>query len=170
MSSFGFRPHFSQTIDLSPDQVRAKLVAAAKAHGEESGEDFEVRSFPGFVCMRIPPEERHFWSPRLNVSIDPQDEGGARIEGIYGPNANVWSIFVYGSLFLSSTAIFGGCIGFAQHSLGKTSWGLWILWASLAAGIILWIVAQLGQKLGAHHTYRLHQLYEEAMGRTEELH
>lgn len=166
MSSFGFRPHFSQHLDLTPDEVRKKLVGSVQA----AAEGFEVRSFPGFVCLRIPEPERHFWSPRLNVSIDPEEGGGTRVEGVYGPNANLWSIFLYSSLLLASTTIFGGCIGFAQHALGRPCWGLWIFGASLALGLALWLFAQFGQKLGANQTYRLHQLYESAMGRTEDLH
>ena len=165
MSSFGFRPHFSQTLDLSPDEARAKLVAAV----EESDEDFEVRSFPGFVCLRVPPADRHFWSPRLNVSFEPAEGGGTRVEGIYGPNANVWSLFLYGYLILGSIALFSGCIGFAQRALCRCCWGLWIFWTAVGLGFGLWIVAQFGQKLGAHQTYRLHHVYEAAMGRTEEL-
>lgn len=166
MSSFGFRPHFSQNLDLSPDEAREKLVEAVR----EAGEDFEVRSFPGFVCLRVPPADRHFWSPRLNVNFEAADQGGTRVEGIYGPNANVWSLFLYGYLIIGSVGLFGGCIGFAQHSLGRLCWGLWIFWVSLGLGLALWILAQFGQKIGAHQTYRLHQVYESAMGRTEELH
>ena len=166
MSSFGFRPHFSQHLDLSPDEARNKLVNAVR----ESGEGFEVRSFPGFVCLRVPPSDRHCWSPRLNVAFDPDDRGGTRVEGIYGPNANVWSLFLYGYLIIGSAGLFGGCIGFAQHALGRPCWGLWIFWVSLGLALALWILAQFGQKVGAHQTYRLHHVYESAMGRTEELH
>ena len=165
MSSFGFRPHFSQTFDRPPVEIQDRLVSSVR----KLDGDFEVRSFPGFVCLRVPAAERHFWSPRLNVSVEAVDGDGTRIEGIYGPNANVWSLFLYGYLLVGSAALFGGCIGFAKHSLGKPCWGLWIFWASLGVGIGLWLLAQFGQKLGAHQTYRLHQLYESAMGRTEDL-
>lgn len=71
MSSFGFRPHFSQTLDLDPDEAQRKLVREM-----ERGEDrCEVKSFPGFVCLRIPGEDRHFWSPRLNLSLDATEDG-----------------------------------------------------------------------------------------------
>jgi hypothetical protein len=34
----------------------------------------------------------------------------------------------------------------------------------------LYLLAQFGQKLGALQTFRLHQIYEAAMGRTVEIH
>jgi len=165
VSSFGIRPHFSQTLELGPEDARARIVAEVRKEDEH----FEVKSFPGFICVRIPEDERHFWSPRLNLSLESTDDGHTRVEGIYGPNANVWSLFLYGYLITGSFAIFGGSIGFAQWSLGKTSWGLWIFWAALGVALALYVLAQFGQKIGAQQTFRLHQLYEAAMGRTVEL-
>ncbi|WP_193213682.1 hypothetical protein [Luteolibacter marinus] len=165
MSTIGIRPNFTQHLPLPPDEAQASIVGTVRSESE----DFEVKSFPGFVCVRIPTEERHFWSPRLNLSLEPEDDGSTRIEGIYGPNANVWSLFLYGYLITASFAIFGGSLGFAQWQLGRTAWGLWIFWTSLILIVALYLLARIGRKLGAPQTARLHQLYELAIGRTVEL-
>ena len=166
MSSLGIRPRFSQHLPLAPEDARARIVAEVRHEDAR----FEVKSFPGFVCLRIPEDERHFWSPRLNLSLEDDEDGSTRIEGIYGPNANVWSLFLYGYLLTGSGALFGGSIGFAQHTLDKPAWGLWIFWTSLGLAAALYLLAQFGQKLGAQQTFRLHQLYEAAIGRTVEVH
>ena len=57
-----------------------------------------------------------------------------------------------------------------QCLIGQRPWALWIFGAMLAIGIGLYVVAQFGQKLGALQTFRLHQIYEAAMGRTVEIH
>lgn len=168
MSSFGFRPHFSHDIDLGVEEAQAKIIRAVKA-GED---DCEVKVFPGFICLRIPEKDRHFWSPRLNLSIDESEdeEGKTHVTGVYGPNANVWSIFVYGYLLTGSAALFSGILGWVQKTLGNPAWALWIFGVAVALAIGLYILAQFGQKLGASQTYRLHQIYESAMGRTEDVH
>jgi len=56
----------------------------------------EAKSFPGFICLGIPEQGWQFWSPRLNPSLDAAEDGKTHVEGTYGPNANVWSIFPYG--------------------------------------------------------------------------
>lgn len=161
MSSFGFRPHFTLRVVGSPDQARERLVQALKG----CCEGFEIRSFPGFVCLRIPAAERHFWSPRLHLSFDPDGAEQTSIEGIYGPNASLWSLFVYGYLILGSAALFGGSLGFAQRVLGTPAWGLWILSIALGLGVGLWVMAQLGQRLGAAQTARLQRLIDQALQR-----
>ncbi len=166
MSSFGIRPHFSETIDLTPEDAQAKIIGEV----ERGKYRCEVKSFDGFICLRIPRQDRHFWSPRLNLSLQPTDDGKAHLQGVYGPNANVWSLFLYGYLITGSLAVFSGILGFAQLTVGGRPWGLWLFGTVVAIAAGLYLLAQFGQKLGAAQTYRLHQIYESAMGRPVELH
>ena len=96
MSSFGFRPHFSEQLDGALAEVQAGIVREV----ERAGECCEVKDFPGFIALRIPEAERHFWSPRLTLHFSEAGEGRTRIEGIYGPNANVWAMFLFGYLLV----------------------------------------------------------------------
>ncbi len=166
MSSFGIRPRFSQILDLGIEEAQVRIVREV---GRASF-PCEVKSFPGYVCLRIPEKDRHFWSPRLTLSLEEEEDGRTRIEGIYGPNANVWALFVYGYLIIGSLAIFAGALGFAQWRIGSNSWGLWIFAVMLALAFGLYLIAQFGQKLGALQTFRLHQIYESSIGRHAEIH
>ena len=103
-------------------------ASAATASGR-----FEVKNFPKFVCIRIREQDRHFWTPRLNLSLEETADGHTRIEGIYGPNANVWGLYLYGYLIVGSLGIFTACYGYAQWIMDKTPWGLW---ASAGCGIL----------------------------------
>lgn len=160
MSSFRLRPGFSHVIDLAPEELRERIASEVERHGSRC----EVRSFPGFICLRVPPESRRFWSPRLHLSLEPHANGGTHVSGTYGPNANMWSSFLYGYLLVGSVGLFSGILGWCQWSLGITAWGLWIFWVMLAAAIGMYVLAQLGQKLGARQTFLLHLIYEQAVG------
>jgi len=162
---FGYRPHFSQSLDGTPDELQSRLLEELR----RAGGGCELKSFPGFICLRVPPAERHFWSPRLNLALEADDERGTRVEGVYGPNGNVWSLFVYGWLIVGSVALFAGALGWAQASLERNPWGLWVFGASLAGAIALHLLARLGRRLGADQTERLHAIYQQAIGRTVEL-
>ncbi len=160
MSSFGLRPCFSHVIDLGVDEVRRKIVESAGREAQRC----EVKDFAGFVCLRVPESERHYWSPRLNLSLDSDGEGRTRVEGIYGPNANMWSSFLYGYLLVGTGGLFSGILGYCQWTLGMQPWGLWVLVILGAIALGLYLLAQLGQKLAAQQTFKLHQIYEAAVG------
>jgi hypothetical protein len=171
MSSFRIRPRFSQTVDLEPDDIQARIVHyVTEGERRPAGSRVEVKNFPGYVTLRIPEEDQHFWSPLLNLSLDSGGDGRTVINGIYGPNANVWTIFLYGYLLIGSLTMFAGLLGISQWVVGVNAWGL-IVFAVLAGSLLgLYLLAQFGQKLAARQTYLLHLTYESAMGRAVEIH
>ena len=97
------------------------------------------------------------------MSFNQTDDGKTRLVGIYGPNANVWSLFLFGYLIIGSLSLFSGILGFVQSSLDRPAWGLWIFGGMVGAAVALFLLAKLGQKLGSAQTSRLHQIVESAM-------
>ncbi len=165
MSSFRIRPYFTQTVDLEIEALREQV--ARRINRDDAR--VEAKSFPGYLSLRIPEKDQHFWSPQLNLSLEPTEDGQTVINGIYGPNTNVWSMFLYSYLFVGSVGLFTGILGFVQWSLGNPAWGLWICSVMAAVAIALYILAQFGQKLAAWQTFLLHQEYEAAIGRPAEI-
>ncbi len=126
---------------------------------------FEVKNFEGFVCLRIAEQRRRFWTPRLTLGLYGEADGSTRIEGVYGPSANVWSIFLYSYLLSGLVAMFSGFFGLAQWLVGEPrAWGLWIFGGALLVVVGLYVFAQIGQKLGARGMFELHLAYEKAVG------
>lgn len=167
MSSFRIRPVFTQTIPLGMTEVQDRITQAVERDGDGR---FEVKRFPCFLCLRIREADRHFWSPRLNMSLESTPEGHTRINGIYGPNASVWGLFLYGYMAIGMSGLFSAALGFAQCAMGKHPWGLWLLGLMIALAITLYLIAQFGQKLGAQQMFMLHQAYEAAVGTMVEVH
>lgn len=161
MSSLRIRPVFTQAVELVPDEVRERIV---RALGDDGNGRFEVKNFPNFVCPRIREADRHFWSPRLNLSLEETAESHARIEGADGPDANVWGLFLHGHLLIGSLSIFAGLFGFGQWIIGMRPWGLWIPEALGLLAAALYVAAQFGQKLEAPQIFIIHQAYESAVG------
>jgi hypothetical protein len=166
MSSFRVRPHFEHTVDLSPSEARTRILQSVARHSP----GFDVKDFPGFIGLHIGENERRYWSPRLFLVLDATAEGTTRIHGTYGPEIEVWSVFLYGYLITGLLGTFAGILGFAQIVIETTPWGLWVLGAARVVGVLLYLCAQLGQKLGAWQTFQLHQAYQTAIGRPTEIH
>ena len=160
---FRLRPKFEQVLDLTESGIQGKI----SSHFQEELRSFEVKRFPGFICIRIPEEDRHFWSPRLNLHItQPEGQKGSLIEGIYGPNANVWALLLFCYLILIFFALIGGILGLVQQSIGDDPWGFWVCGISSAAVVILYLIARVGRMIGERQVLRLHRAYERALGET----
>jgi hypothetical protein len=166
MSSFRIRPRFSQTVNLKPETVQERIAAKI----ESGNHGCTVKRFPGYLTLRIPETEQHFWTPQLTLSLDPTDQGKTQINGTYGPNTDVWSMFLYGYLLVGTLGLFTAILGIVQAVIGVFAWGLIPFFILLTLAIALYLFAQFGQKLGARQTYTLHLAYEAAIGETVEIH
>jgi hypothetical protein len=156
LSSFRVRPRFRVCVPLNVESARARLMESLA----DLPDGLVVRNFPGLVGLHIADERRHYWSPRLLLNFDPQPDGTTCIEGVYGPEVEIWSLFLYGYIFSGMIGVLSGILGGAQLFIHAYPWAFWVTgtMAALAAG--LYIAAQFGQKMGAGHTSQLHQVWQ----------
>jgi len=160
MSSFRIRPRFSQTVEHSPPETLQRILHSLATHSP----GLEVKVFPGFVGVHIGEAERRYWSPRLFLSFQATPEGGTLIEGTYGPEIEVWGVFLYGYLITGLLATFAGIFGCAQLLVKTEPWAFWVVGTMAVLAGLLYLGAQFGQKLGAWQTFQLHQAYQTAIG------
>lgn len=153
------RPRFLQTVALAPETARRRLLEALAAHAAE----IEVKEFPGMIGLHIAEAERRAWSPRLILNFEPVAEDQTRVEGVYGPEIEIWSVFLYGYLITGMIGMFSAILGCAQLFVHAYPWGLWVCGAMAAGAGLLYLGAQLGQKLGAWQAFQLHQAYQAAI-------
>jgi hypothetical protein len=161
LSSFRVRPRFEQIVPVPREAAHATLLRGLAAHAPS----LVLKPLPGFIGIHLPDAERHTWSPRLFLSIDAAPDGGTRIEGIYGPEIEVWSVFLYGYLSTGLLGTFSCIYGSAQLLLDDHPWALYVTACMAIIAGLLYLGAQLGQKLGAEQTYRLHQAYTAAVAK-----
>lgn len=162
MSSIHIRPRFKDRYKMKPEEV-VKLVQDHMAT-LDCGCSAIVRK--NFVILRIRPDERHFWSPQLSLSfeIDEEDESFTIIRGLYGPNPTVWALFTYGYVALGILFTFLGMYGLSKYSLGQDHTVLWALPVLAGLALILYLIGQFGQKIGAEQMFTLHHFFEDSIG------
>jgi hypothetical protein len=81
------------------------------------------------------------------VIVRPHD-AGSRLTGHFGPNANVWTMFMacYGFVMLS--AVTGVFYGISQLVLEEPAWALWSAPAAAVLIGLIYFAAGIGQRLG----------------------
>ena len=77
---------------------------------------------------------------------------------------NVWTLFTLVYLAVGVLFVFISIIGFSQKALGNSSSILYVLPILVAVALTMYIISQMGQKLGAAQTYAIHYFFEEALG------
>ena len=158
METPALRPRVALLAALTPaeamDRMRAALDGAScPCQGAAAARHIEL-----WICDA----ERHFWSPRLELSVT-EHAGGARLAGRLGPHPDVWSLFLAGYAVSVFLGIAGAVVGLSQLTLDETPTAL--LGLPVSAGLIalLYAGATLGQRLGAGQIGTLHRFLTEAL-------
>jgi hypothetical protein len=160
LSSFRVRPRFSVIVPPSRDDTRRAVLASLAT---EPAGVFELRPFHEFIGVHIAEAQRRYYSPRLMLSLYEWPEGGTLVEGTYGPEIEVWSIFLYGYIGTGMLGTLSAIYGGAQVFIDQEPWAFYVTGAMAVIACTLYLAAQLGQKFAAHQTFQLHAACERAL-------
>lgn len=118
------------------------------------------------IELRIREADRHFWSPQLVVIVkpDPDEDGATHLTGHFGPNANVWTMFLAAYGFIVLSTITGVFYGLAQLVLGEPAWALWSVPVGAVLVAFIYLAAGIGQRLGHDQVDVLLNTLEAAVG------
>lgn len=159
MTSFRIRPRFRFTTTSSPEQIKGEM----KKKLTTTHESFSFKSVQGHFIVKIKGEEKHYWSPHLHLVFEKLPEGKTLIRGLYGPNPNIWTLFALSYAAILLSILFIGIYESAQYSLGIITSFSWAIPILLGMGLLMYLVSQFGQKLGAEQTFALHHFLEDSL-------
>lgn len=146
------RPRFHLTVPFSPEEVIERFEQRLACDGCPC----HLITLGQHLDVQIHERLRHFWSPHLSVEVSPSAGGGAELNGLFGPNANVWTLFLASYAFLLLSASFAGMFGVSQLLAGgDTPWGLSLAGCCLAALVLPYVGSLVGQRLAAEQMQML---------------
>jgi hypothetical protein len=122
----------------------------------------------GYIVLKLPAGQRHFWSPQLSVSFEEED-GHTIIRGLYGPDPAIWAFFFYGRAIVGIFAMMIVVAGLSEWWLHNDLIYFTLLIPCLLAAVGLWAIARFGRQIGQPQTLVLHLFFEDAIGTHVEL-
>jgi len=99
------------------------------------------------ITLKIPGNKRHFWSPWLNVEVEPQPDGSSILHARFSPHPNVWTSFALTYMAMMVVIMIGACFGLSQWWIDQRPTALWAVPAAVGVSACFYIASQIGQKL-----------------------
>ena len=112
------RPRWMLEVSEPP----AELVDRIRARLDEPGCPYSGSVGRSHVLLSLGDEERHFWSPTLDIEFD-VTESATRLRGKFGPHPEVWTMFVFLWSVLVAMWLGGAMFGAVQWLIGETPTG-----------------------------------------------
>lgn len=159
MSSFKIRPRIKLETDKNLELIKNDLNSAL-----ENNPNIVGTIAKKFIILKINKELRHFWSPQLTLMFE-EDGSKTIIRGLYGPKQSIWAMFAfaYGSIAMLFTIIL--IWGAVEIQLYKETSLFYFLPFFVLLSLIIYIIAQFGQKLGAEQMFKLHHFFEDIINK-----
>ena len=152
-------PRFEIVVDCPVQAVAASLEHHLAGQGCECSGWVEAP----YAELHVPEGERHFWSPRLQVTLDARAQGTI-VHGCYRPEPEVWTGFVFAHSVFGVVALAGLSLGLAQWTLGHTPLAMIVVGVAALASASLYIGALFGHSLGHEQMCMLRRDFDEALG------
>jgi hypothetical protein len=155
MSSFKIRPRVKVEVNKPYTEIceifKSKLESNSNIVGTVANK---------FIILKIPQEQRHFWSPQLTIMLE-EYNNNTIVRGLYGPKQSVWAMFAfaYGSFAMLFSIFF--IWASVEWQLNNDTSLYYYLPIFVILGIITYIFAQFGQKLGAEQMFKIHHFFQE---------
>jgi len=121
------------------------------------------------AVLMVPEAERQFWSTQLGLEVeDASGSGGrsgpsTRVLGVFSPQPEIWTAFVFAIGTLSAVAVFGAMYAVVQLTMGEVPTCLLASVIAVLAGGLVYTSTLVGQGLTADEMYRLRSFLDDCL-------
>lgn len=140
LESLRLRPRFKYVVHNTADESLKIL----RRHFDESEYKFRGQFVDEYISIFVNADDEHFWSPTVSITILQHNKGSV-IKCLFGPKANVWTLFALLRLAMLSSAFFLTIIGLSQLFLEKEPVALYGLVGVLVLAVVVWIAGRIGR-------------------------
>lgn len=157
------RPRFELRLPQDPDAIVRRVQERLGA--DDCPCRGMVADLQRVIDLRMPPEDKHLWSPALSLQIEPEPDGaeGSVVHGVIGPEPEVWTGIAFAYVGIGTGLLFLLTFGSVQLVLDHTPWAFWLAGLLAVAMASVWLVARTGKRLAAPQTVVLRHFLEDAL-------
>lgn len=126
------RPRFNFIIKHNKE-----AILTAFENKKDTQQTYKISSVDEHIYIKIPKASQNIYSPQLHLEINEVDTNSAQIQGIFGPNPSIWTLFMFCHFVIGVLFIGFGIATYSKWSLKQpinTSILLMILLISIWVG------------------------------------
>lgn len=152
------QPAFVLEVPVGAEELMPEIRKAIK----DPGLDQHAASAGVCIDFKVPPTERRFWSPHLNVQVGDMNQG-AQLHCRYSPRPEVWTMFMAIYLVASCLIFAAAIFGYVQWLLGDSPWALVLIPLLLLVILGLHFASLLGQSWSSDQMDDLRQRLDKTL-------
>ena len=142
----------------------AEIIEKSKQLKEELAPDFLIKSVDQHVWIHIGVLRREKHSPHLHIELEKMEDGNTAVNGLYGPDPVLWSLFMFLHFIMAGIFIIFGMIAYSKWTLEQNfGFDLVIMLLMVGLWIALYYIARTIRKRGIPQMKELEEVMDKIL-------
>lgn len=163
MSEVKLRPRYRYRSALAPGEIKVKITDALNDPGINL-KGLQKRATKYHLILSYPRQHRHFWSPVMDLNIEPRPDKTSLVRVLIGPEPSVWTLFMFFYTVGGLAVTLGLVFGTSQYMLGKSTWWFMLIPAGLLLMAFFYFAGLAGKTRAGEQMLELKSFVEAATG------
>lgn len=159
-NTFALRPRFSFFSDLDMETIFERFSILAK----DFETDYKIRRVDQHIFISMGLIHREYYSPNLQIEIEPYEDGRTHIRAVFGPDPVLWTLFMFLHFIVAGIFIIFAAIAYSKWSLNQSfTFDLVIMFIMTNLWFLLYFIARFNRKKGIPQSAELLSLLQQVI-------
>lgn len=158
------RPRFKLESPESMETIMSIIMEAA----QKDDSIISLQQQNRFIKITIPENEKHYWSPVLNLTCDNKEIADRTvIRGHIGPSESVWGIFILTYSAIAILGFFASVWAYVQWVLNKDLFYFYVIPIAILLLFSIFTTSKYGQRKAHIQTLHIMRFLRKAVDNIE---
>lgn len=151
------RLRFYKTVPKSVETIMEKCNKLK----QEVAPNYHIKTVDNHIWLSIGARKREKHSPNLHLEIDKMEDGNTAINGLFGPDPTLWTMFMFLHFIVAGVFLIFLMIAYSKWTLNQNfGFDLVIMTLMIGIWIALYFIARMIRYRGVDQMHELEELME----------
>jgi len=133
------RLRFYKEVNQDIDSLRQKFIQFTTTNSP----DFFLKIKEYHIWINIKGAKKAYWSPHLHIEMESKGENQTHIRGLFGPDPDLWTFFMFLHFMIAGTFIIFCGIAYSDYVLKRSTTGDFVVMSMMVfAWFLLYVIAK----------------------------
>ena len=154
------RLRFHKDIPENADVIRQKFAN----HTLIKSNDYFVKIRGYHIWLNLKGPKKKYYSPHLHLELEPTSSSETHIRGLFGPDANLWTFFMFLHFITAGIFLIFGGIAYSNYILKfDTTFDFIVMILMVIVWFLLYFIAKQIRRNGNSQMKFLEDLFQEIL-------
>lgn len=150
------RLRFYNDVEDDVETLKEKF----RTYQDNQHQDCLIKVNDEHIWFHFKGDKKKYWSPHLHLELVPKEDNTTHIRGLFGPDATLWSLFIFLHFVVAGIFIIFGARAYSNYTLKEPYIiDIIIMFIMMMVWALLYVIARQIREKGNSQMNELEQIY-----------